>query len=100
MHKYDNGPSPLFSKEGLGVITSEQQHIPAPTTNQLTTHLDSILGTHDLPLTPFSAKKVDGKKLYEYARAGKSIFLTVPMTIHSYEIIAYEFPLLTLRLHV
>jgi tRNA U55 pseudouridine synthase TruB len=34
----------------------------------ITTLLDSIIGTHDLPLTPFSAKKVNGKKLYEYAR--------------------------------
>ena len=34
----------------------------------ITTLLDSIIGTHDLPLTPFSAKKIHGKKLYEYAR--------------------------------
>lgn len=38
------------------------------TVEKITTLLDSIVGTHDLPLTPFSAKKVNGKKLYEYAR--------------------------------
>jgi tRNA pseudouridine55 synthase len=62
--------------------------------------LQSIIGTTDLPLTPFSARKVHGKKLYEYARDWKAIFLTVPMTVHGYEIIEYSFPLLTVQLHV
>ncbi len=63
-------------------------------------YLNSIIGTHDLPLTPFSAKKINGRKLYEYAREWKPIFLTVPMTIHGYEILDYQFPHLTLRLDV
>lgn len=71
-----------------------------PYLEQVQNKLDSIIGTHDLPLTPFSAKKIDGRKLYEYAREWKPIFLTVPMTIHGYEIIDYQFPHLTLRLDV
>jgi tRNA U55 pseudouridine synthase TruB len=39
-----------------------------PYIEQIESKLNSIIGTHDLPLTPFSAKKVDGRKLYEYAR--------------------------------
>jgi tRNA pseudouridine55 synthase len=53
-----------------------------------------------LPLTPFSAKKVNGKKLYEYAREWKPIFLTVPMTLYGYEILDYSFPLLKISLRV
>jgi tRNA pseudouridine55 synthase len=71
-----------------------------PTQATITSHLDSIIWTHDLPLTPFSAKKVDGKKLYEYAREWKPIFLTVPMTIYGYKILDYVFPLLKVQLHV
>lgn len=71
-----------------------------PYIEQIESKLNSIIGTHDLPLTPFSAKKINGRKLYEYAREWKSIFLTVPMTIHGYEILDYQFPHLTLRLDV
>ena len=31
-------------------------------------YLNSIIGTHALPLAPSSAKKTNGRKLYEYAR--------------------------------
>jgi len=66
----------------------------------ITTLLDSIIGTHDLPLTPFSAKKMNGKKLYEYAREWNPIFLKVPMTVYGYEIRDYSFPLLKISLRV
>lgn len=39
-----------------------------PPLSQIEDVLDSLIGTPQLPLTPFSAKKVEGKKLYEYAR--------------------------------
>ena len=39
-----------------------------PPLSQIEEILDACIGTPSLPLTPFSAKKVDGKKLYEYAR--------------------------------
>ena len=39
-----------------------------PTLSQIEEILDTCIGTPELPLTPFSAKKLDGKKLYEYAR--------------------------------
>lgn len=71
-----------------------------PSLSQITEILDTCIGTPQLPLTPFSARKVDGKKLYEYAREWKPIFLTVPMTIYGYKIIDYQFPLLKLQLHV
>ncbi len=78
----------------------DTKNLIEPSLDHINSSLAWIIGTHDLPLTPFSAKKIDGKKLYDYARAWNPIFLTVPMTIHSYEILDYMFPLLTLRLHV
>lgn len=71
-----------------------------PTLSQIEEILDTCIGTPELPLTPFSAKKLDGKKLYEYAREWKPIFLTIPMTIYGYKLLDYQFPLLKLKLHV
>jgi len=70
------------------------------TVEKIRDKLSSLIGTHELPLTPFSAKKVDGRKLYEYAREWNPIFLTIPMTVYAYEIVGYTFPHLTLKLHV
>jgi len=53
-----------------------------------------------LPLTMFSAKKKDGKKLYELAREGIDLKLKQKMKINSYEILEYDFPKLKLRLNV
>jgi hypothetical protein len=39
-----------------------------PTQEEIEEKLKSKLGVSQRPLTPFSAKKVKGKKLYEYAR--------------------------------
>lgn len=71
-----------------------------PPLSQIQEILNSLIGTPNLPLTPFSAKKFDGKKLYEYAREWNPMFLTVPMTVYGYKVIDYQFPLLKLRLHV
>lgn len=81
-------------------IEKDRGFVPAPSEEEINDFLQSIHGTHDLQLTPFSAKKVDGKKLYEYAREGNPKFLTVPMTIKGHEILSYQFPLLQLELHV
>ena len=71
-----------------------------PSLEEMQDILNTLIGTPNLPLTPFSAKKYEGKKLYEYAREWNPVFLTVPMTIYWYKIIDYSFPLLKLQLHV
>ncbi len=81
-------------------IEKNGKFIPAPSREAIDEFLQSLHGTHDLPLTPFSAKKVDGKKLYEYAREWNPKFLHVPMTIKGHDILSYNFPLLELELHV
>jgi tRNA pseudouridine55 synthase len=71
-----------------------------PSIKQFHHQLTSLLGTHDIPLTPFSAKKIDGKKLYTYAREGNPIFMDVPMTVHAFHILDYTFPQLTIEIEV
>jgi tRNA pseudouridine55 synthase len=72
----------------------------APSLEQLKKKLDSLIPSATLPLTPFSAKKKNGKKLYELARAGVEVNESREMVVNSYEIVSYAFPVLTLKLDV
>ncbi len=74
--------------------------ISAPSQQEIEKHLTSIIWTHILPLTPFSAKKRKGKKLYEYAREGNPVCIDIPMEVISYEILKYDFPFLELKIEV
>ena len=67
---------------------------------QIKEKLDSIIPEWELPLTPFSAKKKDGKKLYELARNGHQIIENKPMKTYWYEVLEYIFPILKLKLDV
>ena len=71
-----------------------------PTLQEIDHALTSIHGTPSLPLTPFSARRYQGKKLYEHARAGNPISMNVPMTVIGHKIISYDFPLLDVELFV
>lgn len=71
-----------------------------PTLQQIKNKLDSIIPTWELPLTPFSAKKKNWKKLYELARQWEQIIENKIMKINWYEIINYNFPNLELKLNV
>jgi tRNA pseudouridine55 synthase len=64
--------------------------------------IESVLPrfTGDIEQVPpmYSALKRDGKPLYEYARAGVTLEREArPVTIHALELIAYQAPLLSLR---
>ncbi len=83
------------SYDSEGTIVSESPYVP--TLEQIETALLSFQGT--LLQTPpmFSAKKVDGTRLYELARKGISIEReAVSVTMHT-ELISYDYPRLTLR---
>ena len=67
---------------------------------QIKEKLDSIVPEWELPLTPFSAKKKDGKKLYELARNWNQIIENKLMKTYWYEILEYNFPTLKLKLDV
>lgn len=61
----------------------------------------SFIGTYDQMPSSFSAKKINGKKAYELARKGIVPDLKPKkITIHSIDILSYEWPLLTIRCSV
>lgn len=81
-------------------IEIDDLFVPAPSEEDIESWLESIIPSAMLPLTPFSAKKIDGKKLYEYARAWNPIFMDIEMKVNGFEILSYKFPLLELILDV
>lgn len=68
--------------------------------NEIKNKLDSIIPEYEMPLTPFSAKKKNWKKLYDLARRWEHIIETRLMKTYWYEILDYKFPELRLRLDV
>jgi len=74
--------------------------LQVPTQTAIEDTLASIVWYHALPLTPFSAKKRKGKKLYEYARAGEPIFINIDMQVLSFRVVSYTFPELILEIRV
>lgn len=77
-----------------------KETLKAPSKSEIEKDLESILGWNKMPLTPFSAKKIWWKKLYEYAREGNPRFIDIEMQVIKYEIIDYKFPELKIRLKV
>lgn len=73
----------------------------APSREEVSQALASFLGTHEQVVPAYAAKKVNGKKLYEYARAGQAVpRVTTPVTIHAIELLSFEYPTLSFRVHV
>ena len=84
-------------REYFEEINVEWNDIPV---EQIKEKLDSIIPEWELPLTPFSAKKKDGKILYELARNWDQIIENKIMKTYWYEILEYNFPILKLKLDV
>ncbi len=76
------------------------QKISLPSLKEIEQKLQELIPEKELPLTPFSAKKVAGKKLYEEARKWNIISTNKIMSTQSFEIVSYEFPILTVKLTV
>jgi len=81
-------------------IIIQNNFISGPKIEDIKLKLDSIIPHWDLPLTPFSAKKKNGKKLYELAREWIQEIEYKTMKINWYEILEYNFPELILKLDV
>ncbi len=81
-------------------IIKDWQFIPAPNLKQIEEKLKSITWKYNLPLPPFSAKKIKGKKLYDLARQWKKLNLSKEMEIKDFQILDYSFPYLKLKLNV
>ena len=78
----------------------DKTKLTAPSIEEIKDKLDSIIPQWELPLTPFSAKKKNWKKLYELARKWEQIIENKTMKINWYEILKYDFPILELKLNV
>ncbi len=78
----------------------ESGELQIPSRGDIEKKLLNKLWVSQRPLTPFSAKKVKWKKLYEYAREWNPIFVDTDMELLDFEILEYEFPVCKIRLHV
>ncbi len=78
----------------------DQKQLRSPKIEQIKQQIDKIIPEYSLPLTPFSAKKKDGKKLYELARKWEQIIENKTMKTHRYKILDYQFPSIKLELNV
>lgn len=81
-------------------ITKEGQFIDAPGQVEIEKKLALLVPEKELPLTPFSAKKKDWKKLYELARNGQIVTENKIMKVFETKVLSYSFPLLQLTIHV
>lgn len=72
----------------------------APNIENIKTKLNWLVPSAMLPLTPFSAKKKNWKKLYELARKWEKIIEDKEMKVLWYKILDYTFPELELALEV
>ena len=74
--------------------------MPAPLFEDITKKLNGIIPESELPLPAFSAKKLNGKRFYTFAREGEIKEETRIMKVFDYTIISYEFPVLKIQVHV
>lgn len=76
------------------------ENLKKPSLKNIKEKLNLLIPEYELPLTMFSAKKRNWKKLYELARKGVDLKLKQTMKVNSYEILDYNFPILKLKLNV
>lgn len=70
------------------------------TEEEIRTVISSFIGGYEQTPPMYSAKKVDGKKLYELAREGKSIERkSVFVNIYDIEVISVDLPRVVMRVH-
>lgn len=83
------------SYDAEGVITHTSSHIP--TLKDIESALTHFQGTQTQIPPMFSAKKVNGKKLYELARKGETIERKAVEVTIRIEFISYAYPTLNIR---
>jgi tRNA pseudouridine55 synthase len=71
-----------------------------PERGMIVAAMEKFVGPLNQVPPPFSAKKVDGKPLYKWARANKKVQLSpCPVIVHSFRLIAYSPPTLSFEVH-
>lgn len=78
----------------------EEKEVSILDENMIIGAFNSLIGELEQVPPMFSALKVNGKKLYEYAREGKEVERKVrKVTIFSLELIEYSHPFITFKVH-
>lgn len=90
----------LFKKDNEQMLEIWSRQLVAPSLEAIRDKINLLIPWYDLPLTPFSSKKVDGKRFYELARKGRPINETRYMKVDSIDIIEYNFPELKVKIKV
>ncbi len=89
--------SDTYDRTGVITQTRGQRQ---PSLKKIETILTRFTGAIAQIPPMYSAKKINGKKLYELARRGIEVTRKpVTVTIHSLSVIAYSYPLMTLDAH-
>jgi tRNA pseudouridine55 synthase len=84
--------------DATGTLTEPSTLDPRPSTKDVAAALASFTGTQQQLPPAFSAKKIDGQRAYARARKGEEVVLKpVEVTIHSAELLKYEWPDATIR---
>jgi tRNA pseudouridine55 synthase len=85
--------------DATGRPTSEESSL-FPERNDLIAAMDRFVGPLNQVPPPYSAKKVDGKPLYKWARANKQVRPKAnPITVYSLSLTAYSPPTLSFEVH-
>lgn len=89
------------TQDGTGIISETVPQPSAATKEQIEQTLLSFLGKQEQLPPMYSAKKIQGKKLYQLARSGQEIERKPHhITIYRLERIAYQWPELSFRAEV
>lgn len=91
--------SDTFDKTGVITISQDTVIVRSEATKQsLTEVLDSFIGTQDQIPPMYSAKKIDGQRLYTLARQGIEIERKAnQITIYNIKLLEYNFPLIKIE---
>jgi tRNA pseudouridine55 synthase len=75
------------------------QPAPPPTREMIEAALPRFRGTFDQAPPAYSAVKIQGRRAYDLARSGQDVAPQPrPVTVHELEIVAWAWPVLTLRI--
>ena len=84
--------------DSTGRITAQNEGARMPSEAEIATVLKEFTGNITQIPPMYSALKVNGKRLYQYAREGKTVERKPrEITIFEIELISYEFPYVTVR---
>lgn len=82
-----------------GELTAVSDNVP--TREQIEAVLPQFRGEIMQRPPIYSAIKIDGERAYKLARAGKEVVMQErPATVHSLDLVGYDYPNLTIRTHV